>query len=84
MNVSSNLIGNSKAETNFPPELLSKDTGTNKLDDGLLVDTGLNKIGKKIKKDFSSTTGSGITLTNKEIKYVIKAIKSLENGGILL
>ena len=41
-------------------------------------------IDKKIKKKISSTTGSGITLTNKEIKYVIKTIKSLENGGILL
>ena len=84
MNLSSNLIGNCKDETNFPHKLLSKDTGTKKLDDGLLVDTGLNMIDKKNKKKNSSTTGSRITLTNKEIKYVIKTIKSLENGGILL
>ena len=29
-------------------------------------------------------SGSGITLTNNEIKYTIKAIKYLENRGILL
>ena len=32
----------------------------------------------------SSIKGSGITLTNNEIKYIIKVIKSLENRGILL
>ena len=31
-----------------------------------------------------SITGSGITLTNKEIKDIIKVIKSLENRGISL
>ena len=35
-------------------------------------------MGKKIKKSF----GSGITLTNNEIKDIIKAIKSSENTGI--
>ena len=45
-----------------------------------LIDAGLNMIGKKIEEKF----GSGITLTNNEIKYTIKAIKSLENRGILL
>ena len=32
----------------------------------------------------SSILGSGITLTNSEIKYIIKVIKSLENREILL
>ena len=36
------------------------------------VDEGLNLIIKKIKKRFSSITGSGITLTNNEIKDIIK------------
>ena len=35
--------------------------------------------GKKLK-----ITGSGITLTNNEIKYIIKVIRCLENRGILL
>ena len=36
------------------------------------VDEGLNLIIKKIKKRFSSITGSGITLTNNEIKDIMK------------
>ena len=32
----------------------------------------------------SSITSSGITLTNKEIKDIIKVNRSLENWGILL
>ena len=39
------------------------------------VDSGLNLIGKKMKEKF----GSGITLTNNEIKDIMKVIKSLEN-----
>ena len=39
----------------------------------------INELHKKITK----TTGSGRTLTNKEIK-IIKVIKSLEKSGILL
>ena len=50
----------------------------------ILVDSGLNIIGKKIKKGISSITRSGITLKNNEIKDIIKIIKSLENKGILL
>ena len=38
----------------------------------------------KIKKGISSITGSGITLTNNEIKGIIRVIMSLKNGGILL
>ena len=33
---------------------------------------------------FTSSKGSGITLTNNEIKDIMKVIKSLENRGILL
>ena len=50
----------------------------------LFVDTGLNITGKKIEKGISSITGSGITLTNNEIKDILKVIKSLENRGISL
>ena len=32
-------------------------------------------IGKKIKKEIYSITGSGITLTNNELKDLIKVIK---------
>ena len=40
------------------------------------MDKGLNRI--------SSITASEITLTNNEIKDIMKVIKSLENRGILL
>ena len=33
---------------------------------------------------FTSSKGSGITLTNNEIKDIMKVIKALENRGILL
>ena len=59
-------------------------TGTKKLNNDILVDAGLNIIGKNIKKGISSITGLGITLTSNEIKDFIKVIKSLENRGILL
>ena len=42
------------------------------------INAGLNLIGKKVTEKF----GSGIT--NNEIKYIMKVIKSLENKGILL
>ena len=35
-----------------------------------------NIIGKSIKKGISSIMGSGITLTNNEMKDIIKVIKS--------
>ena len=50
----------------------------------MLVDAGINIIGKKIKNGISLVKGSGITLTNHEIKDIIKVIKSLENRGISL
>ena len=55
-----------------------------KINNDTLVDAGVNLLGKKIKKGISSITGSGISLTNNEIKDIIKVIKSLENAGILL
>ena len=50
----------------------------------ILVDTRLNIIGKKIKKETLSITRSRITLSNNEIKAIIKVTKSLENRRILL
>ena len=50
----------------------------------MLVDAGINIIGKKIKSRISLVTSSGITLINHEIKDIIKVIKSLENRGISL
>ena len=42
------------------------------LNKDILIDTGLSIIGKKIKKVISPITGSGITLTNNEIKDIIR------------
>ena len=39
-----------------------------------LLDAGLSLLGKKIKKGISSITGSGVTLTNNEVKYIMKVI----------
>ena len=39
---------------------------------------------RKIKNKLSSITGSGLTLTNNEIKNIVKVIRSLENREILL
>ena len=50
----------------------------------MLVDAGINIIGKKIKNGISLVTSSEITLTNHEIKDIIKVIKCLENRGISL
>ena len=50
----------------------------------MLVDAGINIIGKKIKSGISLVTSSEITLINHEIKDIIKVIKSLENRGISL
>ena len=50
-----------------------------------LADAGLKFIHKekKSKERLSSITGSEITLTNNEIKNVIKVISSLEKRGTL-
>ena len=44
----------------------------------------INKGVNELNKTFSSSKGLGTTLTNNEIKYIIKVINSLENRGILL
>ena len=50
----------------------------------ILVDSVLDVVNKKIKKGILSITDSGVTLTNNEVKDIMKVIKSLENRGILL
>ena len=62
----------------------SKDMGATLLNKDTFVDAVLNLIGKKIKKWISSITGSDITLTNNEVKYITKVIKSLGIRWILL
>ena len=69
-------------KNSFVKELKNKDP--KKIDSNLFVYTERNIIGKKIKKGISSNTDSRITLTNNEIKDIIKEIKSLENRGTLL
>ena len=70
----------------LPPlkEMTSLVNSIIKLNNGVFVDTGLEKNGKKIEKWISSITGSGITLTNNETKDIKKVIKPVENTGILL
>ena len=53
-----------------------------KINNDILVDKGLNVLGKKIEIGNSSITGSGEP--HKLIKDIVKVIKSLENRGILL
>ena len=56
-----------------------KNTGTKKLNIDILVDTWLNIIDKKIKNGISLIKVSWITLTNNEMKYLIKVFEPLEN-----
>ena len=44
------------------------------------VNKGMNELNKK----FTSSKGSGINLTNTEIRDIMKVINYLENRGILL
>ena len=62
----------------------SKNMSGKKLNDYDLIDGGLSLLDKNIKKGISTMTSSGITLTNNEIKDIMKVIKSLENRGNLL
>ena len=39
---------------------------------------------KKTKKRPAKVKGSGTSVTNNEVKYIIKVIRSLENRGILM
>ena len=50
----------------------------------ILVDSGLSFIYEIIKKGILSIAGLGITLSNNEIKDIMKVIKSFENRGHLL
>ena len=45
-----------------------------KINSNLLVNTGLNIVGKKIKNRISQFTRSGVSLTINEVKYIIKVI----------
>ena len=70
-----------KVLESYSKKLSNKDTKSymrNK--NNLYTATGLNMIDKKIKKKF----GLGKTLTNKEIKDIMKVIKYLKNRRILL
>ena len=58
----------------------SKNIDAKKINNDILVDAGLNLNGTYIKQGISSIAGSGATLTNNEIKDIIKVIKSLEGG----
>ena len=44
------------------------------------INKGINEVNKK----FASDKGSGTTLTNNEIKYIMKVLRSFENRRILL
>ena len=44
----------------------------------------INKRVNELNKKFTSIKGSGVTLTNNEIKDIIKEIKHSENRGTLL
>ena len=57
---------------NAAPELAEKATE-------YYVNKEINKLNKK----FTSSKGSGIALTNKETKDIIKVIRFLENIGVL-
>ena len=70
--------------TEFPFKLLNSsekelsDIDTEKLNKNKYIDAVLNMMGKKMKEKFDS----GITLTNNEIKDIMKVVKPLENIGI--
>ena len=54
-----------------------KNTDPKELNNNLLVDTGINIVDKKIRKEISSITGSRITLIHNEVKDIMKVIKPL-------
>ena len=62
-----------KKDISLAPKLAGKATEYH-------INKGINELSKK----FTSRKGSGIPLTNDEIKDIIKVIKSLGNRGILL
>ena len=112
LNLSSNLIGDSNDEINFPHKFLSTNTQVSKICGAFangssanikfsktqlskivqlrgvicgrrkLGETFLDKQINRFNKEY--ITGSKITLTNNEIKDIMKVMKSLENKEILL
>ena len=60
----------------------SNNMDAKKVNNDILVDTGLNVLGKKIEIGNLSITGSEVT--HKLIEDIVKVIKSLENRGTLL
>ena len=50
----------------------------------LAVDTGLDAIGRKIRKNFHQLQVQQETPTNKKIKDIMRVIRSLKNREILL
>ena len=55
-----------------------------KIDNDILVDAELNLFNKNTRKEISSITDSGITLTNNEIKDIITVIKFLKTEEFYL
>ena len=49
-----------------------------------ILDTGNDLFNNKTKNRSLSLKGLGLTLTNNQVKDIIKLIRSLENRGILL
>ena len=81
------LVDNPLSYIKLPKASVSrglKNTDPKELNNNLLVDTGINIVDKKIRKEISSITGSRITLTHNEVKDIMKVIKPLQNRGILL
>ena len=60
----------------------SNNMDAKKVNNDILVDTGLNVLAKKIEIGNLSITGSEVT--HKLIEDIVKVIKSLENRGTLL
>ena len=90
------MIGNSNDETNFPLKLLLTDTKVSKICksfasciakkgtdlDMHLGEHFLEKQMDRFNKEYIKS--SEITVTNIEMKYIMKVIKYLKNRGILL
>ena len=60
------------------------DFSSQKVTKSTLLDTGVNDIGRKTRQEISKLTGSGLMLTNSQIKYIMKIITTLENRGVFL
>ena len=67
----------------FAEEVFSR-SKNNKNPNNIIADIGLDTLRRKIKKGISKITGSGLTLTNNEIKDIMNVIKSSENRGNFL